>query len=211
MSTPRPSRSRRRLAAVVVLALGLTLAGCGRTEVSSRAAGTKADALLLSGPNTNLVVEIPDGWHQVINSSDPMIPQMVAPITCMGADEVSCALGLARIATIKAKSIEEAVTSVEQSVTGAPGVTDATTVHKGAGQVGKRSGYRDRFTFHNPGATLTSEIAAVPSGPTGADADGNFEFSVVLVWVSDRKHAPYPEVIDNIVGSTLVHGGVLAP
>jgi hypothetical protein len=188
-------------------AAGLVLAGCS----SSTSAADESKDLLLSGPNTNIVVSIPAGWHQVINSANPIIPEMVAPTTCMGADEVSCSLGLARIATITAKNVEEASNAVQAAVIGAPGVTDVADVSKGPGKVGKRDGFRHRFTFRNPGATLTSEIAAVPSGPTTPDAQGNLEYSVVLVWISDKKDAPKADDINGIIDSTLVHGGVAAP
>jgi hypothetical protein len=164
--------------------------------------------LLLSGPNTNIVVTIPAGWHQIINSANPIIPEMVAPADCMGSNETACALGLARIATITAPSLEAAVKAVEQAVTAAPGVTPGPTISEGPGKVGKRDGYLHRFTFSNPGTHLTSEIAAVPSGPQTPNAQGNHEYSVILVWVSDKPGAPTPQAIDQIINSVLVSGGV---
>jgi hypothetical protein len=190
----------------LVAASGLLLSGCS----DSGGAGTP-EGLLLSGPDTNIVVTIPDGWHQVINSANPLIPQMVAPTTCMGSNEVACATGLARTATITAPNIEQAAKDVQQAVTSAPGVTDVTMVGQGPGKLGKRDGFRQRFTFRNPGTSLTAEVAAVPSGPTTPDPQGHLEYSVVLVWISDQPDAPKPEVIDQIVGSTLVHGGVPTP
>lgn len=208
MSLSTSTRGRRRLAGLIAAtaAAGLVLAGC-----SSSSGGDENKGLLLSGPNTNIVVTIPAGWHQVINSANPIIPEMVAPTTCMGAEEVACSLGLARIATITAKNIEEATNAVQAAVIGAPNVTDVADVSKGPGKVGKRDGFRHRFTFRNPGAALTSEIAAVPSGPTTPDAQGNLEYSVVLVWISDKKDAPKIDDINAIIDSTLVHGGVAAP
>lgn len=185
-------------------AAALLLAGCGGSR-------TDADALMLSGPNTNIVVTIPAGWHQVINSANPIIPEMVAPTTCMGSNEVGCALGLARIATITAKTIQDATHAVAQAVTSASGVTDVAVAGEGPGKLGKRDGYRERFTFRNPGAALTSEIAAVPSGPTTPDPQGDLEYSVVLVWVSNKDGAPKTDVINTIIDSTLVHGGVPTP
>jgi hypothetical protein len=209
MSVSTSLRGRKRMAGLIagVAAAGLVLAGCS----SSSDNGDSSKDLLLSGPNTNIVVSIPAGWHQVINSANPIIPEMVAPSTCMGADEVSCSLGLARIATITAKNVEEASNAVQSAVIGAPGVTDVADVSKGPGKVGKRDGFRHRFTFRNPGATLTSEIAAVPSGPTTPDAQGNLEYSVVLVWISDKKDGPKVDDINKIIDSTLVHGGVTTP
>jgi hypothetical protein len=93
-------------------------------------------------------------------------------------------------------------------VTGSPKVTDVADISKGPA---KLDGYRHRFTFRNPGAVLTAEVAAVPSGPTASNAEGDLEYSVILVWVSDRPGAPKADVIDQIVGSTLVRGGVPAP
>jgi hypothetical protein len=209
MSQTTSTRGRKRVAGLIAVsaAAGLVLAGCS----SSSGGDDESKGLLLSGPNTNIVVSIPTGWHQVINSANPIIPEMVAPTTCMGADEVSCSLGLARIATITAKNVEEASNAVQAAVIGAPGVTDVADVSKGPGKVGKRDGFRHRFTFRNPGAMLTSEIAAVPSGPTTPDAQGNLEYSVVLVWISDKKDGPKADDINTIIDSTLVHGGVAAP
>lgn len=85
------------------------------------------------------------------------------------------------------------------------GVTEVADVSKGPGKVGKRDGFR------NPGASLTSEIAAVPSGTSTPDGQGNLEYSVILVWVSDKPDAPKVDVINTIIDSTLVHGGVSAP
>lgn len=189
-------------AATAVAAL---LAGCSSGDSSSK---DESQKLMLSGPNTNIIVAIPAGWHQVINSANPVIPEMVAPINCMGANEVACATGLARIATITAKNGDEASKAVQQAITGAPGVTDVTDISKGPAKVGKRDGFLHRFSFKNPGTTLTAAVASVPSGPTAPLPDGSQEFSVVLVWVSDKPNAPKVEVIDEIVGSTLVHGGV---
>jgi hypothetical protein len=52
-----------------------------------------------------------------------------------------------------------------------------------------------------------SEIASVPTGSPTLDPQGNHEFSVVLVWVSDAPGAPKQDVIDQIIGSALFVGG----
>jgi hypothetical protein len=196
----------RRITALIAAAAasGALLTGCS----DDKSGKFDPEQPMLSGPNTNIIVAIPQGWHQVINSANPLIPEMVAPINCMGAQEVACATGLARIATITAKNVEEANNAVQAAVVGAQGVTDVTEVSKGPGKIGKRDGFLHKFTFKNPGATLTAEVASVQSGPTNPLPDGNLEFSVVLVWVSDKPNAPKPEIIDEIVNSTLVHGGV---
>ena len=85
--------------------------------------------------------------------------------------------------------------------------TLAAELNQGPAKIGKRDGYRHRFTFTNPTATLTAEVAAVPSGPTTPNPDGSLEYSIVLAWVSDKPEAPKPDVIDQIVDSTLVYGG----
>jgi hypothetical protein len=209
--TMQPGRSlRRRIGAQLVKGYAMATA-CGLLAACAGSTDADTKGLMLAGPNTNIVVNIPAGWHQVINSANPMIPEMVAPTTCMGSDEASCSLGLARVATITPKTIQDATHDVQQAVTSAPGVTDVAVLSEGASKVGRRDGYRQRFTFRNPGAALTSEIAAVPSGPRTPDAQGNLEYSVVLVWVSNRPDAPKINLIDDIVGSTLVHGGVPAP
>lgn len=201
---PRPRRVGKAVGFSAALAVStLLLAGCSSNGEGSQ----NAEQLLLSGPNTHIVVAIPAGWHQVIDSSNPIIPEMVSPTTCMGNQEVSCATGLARIATLTAPSAEAAAHTVEHAVATAPGVKPGATISQGPGKVGLRDGYRHRFTFTNPAATLTSEIAAVPTGPTAPDAQGNHEFSIVLVWVSNKPGAPKPDVIDQIIGSALVSGG----
>jgi serine/threonine-protein kinase len=65
----------------------------GEQPPSSRgsvAASTPANTTqLLAGPHTDITVAIPPGWHQVIDSTNPKIPEMVTPTTCMGdAEEV---------------------------------------------------------------------------------------------------------------------------
>lgn len=211
-STPHPRPSVRghmgKLStfSAAVAVFTLLLAGCGSGDGAS-AGSPNNGTLLLSGPNTDIVVTIPPGWHQLINSANPMIPEMVTPTTCMGSQEVSCATGLARIATFTAPNAQAAAQIIEQAVTATPGVKPGATISQGPGKVGRHDGYRHRFTFSNPGGTLTSEIAAVPSGPMTPDAQGNQEFSVVLVWVSDKPGAPKPNVIDQIIASTLVAGG----
>lgn len=205
---PKPGvRSRMGKASTFGAALAvstLLLAGCG----SGTSAGSPNNGqLLLSGPTTDIVVAIPAGWHQLIDSGNPIIPEMVTPTTCMGSQEVSCATGLARIATLTAPNAQAAAQTIEQAVDATPGVKPGATISQGPGKVGRHDGYRHRFTFSNPGGTLTSEIAAVPSGPMAPDAQGNHEFSVVLVWVSNQPGAPKPDVIDQIIGSALVSGG----
>lgn len=206
MSDVRSNRSPRpvgRAATFVAIAAStLLMAGCGGGSGSGN-----AERLLLSGPNINVAVAIPEGWHQVIDSSNPSTPEMVSPITCMGSQEVTCATGLARLATFTAPSAEAAAQSVEQAVGTAPGVKLGNIISQGPGKIGHRDGYQLRFNFSNPGAKLISEIAAVPTGASSPDAQGNHEFSVILVWVSDARGAPKPDVIDQIVGSALFVGG----
>jgi hypothetical protein len=91
-----------------------------------------------------IMVEIPSGWHELIDSGNPIIPEMVAPTT--------------------ADTIQQAVTSAP-GVTAGPIASEGPGNIEGPGNVGKHGGYRRRFT------------------------QGNREFSVVLVWVSD---APTP-------------------
>ena len=185
-----------------IAASTLLIAGCGGGSGSDN-----AERLLLSGPNINVAVTIPAGWHQVIDSSNPSTPEMVSPVTCMGSQEVTCATGLARLATFAAPSPEAAAQSVEQAVGAAPGVKLGNIISQGPGKIGHRDGYQLRFNFSNPGAKLVSEIAAVPTGSSSPDAQGNHEFSVILVWVSDAPSAPKQDVIDQIVGSALFVGG----
>jgi hypothetical protein len=185
-----------------IAASTLLLVGC-----SSGGGSENAERLLLSGPNIDVAVTIPSGWHQVIDGSNPSIPEMVSPVTCMGSREVACATGLARLATFAAPSAEAAARTVERAVTTSPGVRPGSTISQGPGKVGHRDGYRHRFTFSNSGAKLVSEVAAVPTGSPAPDGQGNHEFSIVLVWVSDAPGAPRQDVIDQIIGSALVVGG----
>lgn len=200
-SNPSPPPVGRATTFVAIAASTLLMAGCGGSGSGN------AERLLLSGPNINVAVAIPEGWHQVIDSSNPSTPEMVSPITCMGSQEVTCATGLARLATFTAPSAEAAAQSVEQAVGTAPGVKLGNIISQGPGKIGHRDGYQLRFDFSNPGAKLVSEIAAVPTGASSPDAQGNHEFSVILVWVSDAPGAPKPDVIDQIVGSALFVGG----
>ena len=207
MSGTQTLRRRRATGSVIMAASALLLSGCGGSSGTAQPAAAPPEQLLLSGPTTHVMVSIPPGWHQVINSANPIIPQMVAPTTCMGDSEVSCALGLVRTATTTAPTIEEAARAVEEAVTSEQGITKGATLNQGPGKIGKRDGYRHRFTFTNPTTTLTAEVAVVPSGPTTPNPDGTFEYSIVLAWVSDKPEAPKPDVIDQIVSSTLVYGG----
>ncbi len=201
-SNPSPRPVGRAATLTAIAASTLLLAACGGDGGSGN-----AERLLLSGPNINIAVAIPEGWHQVIDSGNPSTPEMVSPITCMGSQEVTCATGLARLATFAAPSLEAAAHSVEQAVGTAPGVKLGSTISQGPGKVGHRDGYQLRFNFSNPGAKLVSEIAAIPTGSSTPDAQGNHEFSVILVWVSDAPGAPKQDVIDQIVSSALFVGG----
>jgi hypothetical protein len=192
------------ICAVTVSAFALT--GCSRGADND----TASEKLMLSGPTTDIIVAIPKGWHQVINSANPIVPQMVAPTTCMGSAELSCALGLTRLASLTAANAEAAVQAVEQSITSSAGVTVGASTTKGPGKVGRRDGFVHRFEFSNSSGKLTCEIAAVASGPSTPEANGDREFSVVLVWVSDVSGAPSPGVIDEIVNSAKVAGGTPA-
>jgi len=176
-------------------------AGGGATDSSAH------PPLLLGGPNTDVRVTIPDGWHQVIDSANPIIPEMVTPTSCMGNGEVACATGLARLATLTAPDARAAEAMVEKAVLSSRGITMGRSISAGPGKVGHHDGYLHRFTFSNGPRSLTCEIAAVPSGPTAPDAHGNHEYSIVLVWVLDAPNAPKPEVIDQIVTSATVAGG----
>jgi len=179
------------------------LAGCGGDS-----SGSPQNApLLLSGPNIDIAVTIPPGWHQVIDSSNPSTPEMVTPTTCMGSQEVACATGLTRLATFTAPSAQAAAETVERAVTTSSGVRMGSITSQGQGKVGHRDGYRLRFTFSNPAAKLVSDVAAVPTGSPSPDAKGDHEFSVVLVWVSDAPGASKQDVIDQIIGSALFVGG----
>jgi hypothetical protein len=187
-STMRATSTARAITTAV--ATGLLLVGCSHPAQPT-----------LTGPSTDLTVTIPDGWHQVVNAANPVIPEMVSPATCRGAAEVSCALGLARTATFPAESSEQAADVVRESVLDDSRLTEVTDVSKGPGKIGELDGYRYRFTFRNPQAKLTCEIAALPSGSATPDANGHRPFSVILVWMSDKPGAPKVDDIDEIVGS----------
>jgi hypothetical protein len=179
------------------------VAGCGSSSTDPSAPAPAP--LLLSAPHTNIIVAIPAGWHQVIDSSNPTIGEMVAPTTCMGDAEVSCASALARIASLTAPNVQAAEQTIYQAITSSHGITNGPTTAQGPGAVGAHNdGYIHRFSFSNSTATLTAAIAAVPSGDPTPDAAGNREFSVVLVWVSTKPGAPSPTVIDQIIKSAKI-------
>jgi hypothetical protein len=200
-SLPRRPLNRAFAFGVAIAASPLLLASCSNDR------GAANEQLLLTGPNIHIAVVIPSGWHQVIDSGNPSTPEMVSPINCMGNQEVACATGLARLATFTAPSAEAAAHTVQQAVITSPGVQAGSTVSQGPGKVGHRDGYRIRFNFSNPGAKLTSEVAAAPTGSAAPDPQGNHEFSAVLVWVSDKPGAPKHEAIDQIIGSAVFVGG----
>jgi hypothetical protein len=199
-----PARSRRLITATattLAVAAVLLVAGCGSATPDPN---TPAP-LLLAAPRTDIIVTIPPGWHQVINSANPGIGEMVAPTTCMGDAEVSCSTALARIASLIAPTAEAADQAIYQAITSGPGITPGPTTAQGPATVGAHTnGYIHRFSFSNPGATLTAAIAAVPSGPPAPDATGNREFSLVLAWVSNKPGAPQPAVIDEIINSAKI-------
>ncbi len=204
---PRRKPSSRQTGRVgtfgaAITACTLLLSGCG-----GGGGGGSESVERLTGPNIDIAVTIPAGWHQVIDSSNPSTPEMVIPINCMGSQEVACATGLARLATFTAPSAEAAAKTVQQAVTTAPGVRSGSITSQGPGKVGHRDGYVIRFTFSNPGANLVSAVATVPTGPATPDPQGNHEFSAVLVWVSNAPGAPKPDVIDEILSSALFVGG----
>lgn len=196
--SPRPV-GRAAVFGAAIAASTLLLAGCssGGSEKVER----------LSGPNIGIAVTIPAGWREVIDSSNPGIPEMVFPRTCVGGREVTCATGLARLATFAAPTAAAAAQTVQRAVTTSPGVRLGETTREGPDKIGHQDGYRIRFTFSNPATNLVSEVTAVPTGSSSPDAQGNHEYSVVLVWVSDAPGAPEQDVIDQIVDSTLVVGG----
>jgi hypothetical protein len=204
----RWGRSRRRLDSFRAPALGsglivlvLLLAGCGGSSGPERgdSSASAVAPLVLSGPDTHLTVTIPAGWHQVIDSADPIIPEMVSPVTCAGSKEVACALGLARVATLAAASAQAAVQAVRRAVDSGAGVRPGAAISQGPSRVAGQEGYLLRFGFSNGGASLTSAIAAVASG-TG-------EFAVVLVWVSGKPGAPGSGVIGQIIASAALTSG----
>jgi hypothetical protein len=201
---PRPVPAARAAA----VAVAFLVAGC-----SSSNANTAAPApLLLAAPHTDIIVTIPPGWHQVIDSTNPAIGEMVAPTTCMGDAETSCSTALARIASVSAPTVQAADQSIYQAITSSPGVTPGPTTAQGPGTVGAHvDGYIHRFSFANPAATLTAAIATVPSGQPAPNAAGNREFSLVLVWVSNKPGAPNPAVIDQIINSTKIATRTAAP
>jgi hypothetical protein len=186
----------------VLMLFTLLLTGCGGSAGAAGGGGGRtptAAPLVLSGPDTDITVTIPAGWHQVINSADPILPEMVSPVTCAGAREVACALGLARLATLKAASAQAAVQAVRQAVDTGSGVRTGDVISQGPSRVADRDGYVLRFRFSNGAAALTSAIAAV--------ASGSGEFAVVLVWVSGKPGAPGLGVIGQIIGSAALTSG----
>lgn len=200
MSDPssRPVRRAAVFGAAIAVST-LLLAGCG-------SGGGSEQVERLSGPNIHISVTVPAGWRQVTDGNNPSIAEMAFPATCVGGREASCATGLARLATFAAPTAAAAAQTVQRAITTSPGVRPGETLSEGPEEIGDRDAYRIRFTFSNPAANLVSEVAAVSTGSSSPDAEGNHEFSVVLVWVSDAPGAPKPDVIDQIVGSTLVVG-----
>jgi hypothetical protein len=185
---------KHRFLAVSLAAGSVLLAGC------TFPGGTST----LTGPRSYISIEIPSGWHQVINSSNPVIPEIVAPESCFGANEIACHTALARLATVSAKTAEAATDSVKQSIAGQAGVSDLSQIYRGPARIAGQDGFRNRFGFRNPTAAITAEVAALPAGPSTPDAAGNRPFQVVLAWVTDKPDAPSEDVIGLIIQSTTV-------
>jgi len=190
-------------------------AGPGTATPGAGSTGTGAP-LRLSGPGTAITVVIPAGWHQVIDSADPSVPEMVTPDSCAGSDEVSCALGLARLADLAAPSAQAAAQAVQQAVDSGAGVRAGATLSGGPGQVAGQTGYLMRFRFSNGSGTLTSGIAAVPvvtaeaggSSTPAPSGSGSRQFAVVLVWISGKAGAPGSGIISQVIGSAALTGGL---
>jgi hypothetical protein len=119
----------------------------------------------------------------------------------MGNAEQACATGIAGIASLTAPSLQTAAQTVEQAIAAQPGVKEGKTINEGPGKVGRVDGYRHRFTVVNPATTLKTEVAAMPTGPSGTDAQGNHHFSVILMEITTAPGAPKPDIIDLIVSS----------
>lgn len=221
----KPAGSRRAaVAAVAVVALA-GLAACGSGGSGGSAGGGTASAgagstatgapLRLSGPDTAITVVIPAGWHQVIDSADPSVPEMVTPDSCAGSDEVSCAVGLARLADLAAPSAQAAAQEVQRAVDSGAGVSAGATLSAGPGRVAGQDGYLLRFRFSNSSGTLTSGIAAVPAGTAASGGTGSPspsgsaspQFAVVLVWISGKAGASGSGVISQVIDSAALTGG----
>ena len=180
----------------------LLLAGCA----SGGGGSQNVEQLLLTAPNTDIAVTIPTGWHQVIDSTNPSTAEMVFPTTCMGNAEVTCATGLARLATFAAPSAEAAAQTVQRAISTSPGVRAASITSQGPGKVGQRDGHRLRFTFSNASAKLVSEIAAVPTGSPTPTPRATTNFDRLGLGLR-RPGAPKQDTIDQIIGSALFVGG----
>lgn len=204
--------------------LGLGLAGCGSSTGATTGAGNAtpsagstgtAAPLRLSGPDTDITVVIPAGWHQVIDSAEPAVAEMVAPTSCAGSNEVACALALARLANVSAASARAAAQGVQQAVDSGTGVSAGATISQGPRQVAGRAGYLVAFRFSNASGTLTAQVATVPTQTTSASPDAtgtagsndsDHQFAVVLVWASAKTGAPDSQTINQIIDSAAFTG-----
>jgi hypothetical protein len=90
-----PRRHPRRASECAAALAAALLAGCGHGAAPPPAAPPPPP--VLTGPGIHITVAIPPGWHQVTNTARPDVPEMVAPTTCAGDQELSCAKAMARI------------------------------------------------------------------------------------------------------------------
>jgi hypothetical protein len=193
------------------------VAGNSRGRGAGGGAGPVRRGRRQRGAETGITVVIPAGWHQVIDSANPSVPEMVAPDNCAGRNEVSCALGLTRLADLTAPSAQAAAQAVRNAVDSGSGVTAGATVSSGPHQVAGKGGYLLRFRFTNGTGALTAAIAAAPDGTASpapgasaspdSSASASPQFAVVLVWISGNAGAPGVGAIDQIIGSAALVGG----
>ena len=158
--------------------------------------GVLVDDSRLSGPDVNISLTIPTGWHQITSQADPQLLQMVYPNTC--SEQLRCASAMARVLSMQATSAQAEAQAAEQAITSQPGVQSATVTSESPTQIAGRNGYQVRFTFSTAKAKFQAATAAVE---TGLASSGTVPTSLIFVTVSDLAGAPPASVIDQIVGS----------
>jgi hypothetical protein len=150
----------------------------------------------LSGPGVDLSVSIPTGWHQISDTADPQLLQMVFPNNC--SEKVRCATAMARLLSTQAANAQVGAQAGEQAVAGQQGIEGVTVTSEGPLQIAGRNGYQVRFTFSSGKAKFQAATAAVETGLASA---GTVPTSLIFVTVSDLVGTPPASVIDQIVGS----------
>ena len=168
----------------------------------------------LWGYGIDFSVAIPTGWHQIPFRFYPNKDHPDVHDSLMGFPD-GCHLvkgecsAIASISSCLGFSMPERIQANLNEIINMPNISEINVISQGPVQVGRRQGYEIRFTFSNSYHEFTAALVGAPSGFARPDSDGKREFSGVFVMVpTDIANAPAPSVIDQIIDSAKVVGGL---